>query len=60
MRSGAHATDAYLADWRRGPPEPCGDDFEQEAATAAVRLDTAYGDARLERLVRADGREEAG
>ena len=28
MRDGASDTDAYLAEWRRGAPEPCGDDLE--------------------------------
>lgn len=31
MRSGAHETDDYLADWRRGAPESVSDDLEAEA-----------------------------
>jgi len=27
MRVGAKESDAYLAQWRRGAPEPCGDDL---------------------------------
>src|SRR5258708_19141561 len=38
MRSGAHGTDAYLAEWRRGEPTPCGDDLEAGATAAAGRL----------------------
>ena len=57
MRSGAHGSDAYLAEWRRGAPAPCGDDLETEAAAAAARVEAAYGDDRLAALVRADGRE---
>ncbi len=59
MRSGARDTDAYLAEWRRGEPTPCGDDLEAEAAAAAERLDADYDDDRLAALVAAGGREEA-
>jgi hypothetical protein len=38
MRTGARDTDAYLAEWRRGAPEPCGDDLEAEADAALARL----------------------
>ncbi len=31
MRAGATSADAYLADWRRAEPTPCGDDLEAEA-----------------------------
>ncbi len=55
MRSGAHGSDAYLAEWRRGEPARCGDDLETEAA--AARIEAAYGDDRLAALVRAVGRE---
>jgi hypothetical protein len=57
MRSGARDTDAYLAEWRRGEPAPCGDDLEGEAAAAAERIEADYGDERLAALVRAGGRE---
>ncbi len=57
MRSGAHGSDAYLAEWRRGEPTPCGDDLEAEAAAATAGIEAAYGDDRLAALVRADGRE---
>jgi len=58
MRAGAHGSDAYLADWRRGEPSPCGDDIETEAEAAILRLAAEYDDERLGRLVRAGGREE--
>jgi hypothetical protein len=51
MRSGAKDSDAYLAEWRRGPPEPCGDDLEAEADAAAARLENDYGRDRLRQLV---------
>ena len=57
IRSGAHGCDAYLAEWRRGEPAPCGDDLEAEATAAAAGIEVAYGDDRLAALVRADGRE---
>ena len=51
MRVGARDTDAYLAEWRRGAPEPCGDDLEAEANAAAARLESEYGRDRLKQLV---------
>ena len=58
MRDGSHDSDAYLADWRRGEPSPCGDDIETEAEAKILRLAAEYDDDRLGRLVRAGGREE--
>jgi len=57
MRVGAHDTDAYLAEWRRGVPEPCGDDLEAEAEAALARLEQDYGRDRLRQLVDNGGRE---
>jgi hypothetical protein len=57
MRAGAEASDAYLADWRRSPPAPCGDDLESAAETAAKGMEAAYDAERLARLVSAGGRE---
>lgn len=59
MRGAARDSDAYLAEWRRGDPEPCGDDLAAAAAEAAVRIETEYGDERLRGLVRAGGKAEA-
>lgn len=59
MRSGASATDDYLADWRRADPIPCGDDLEAEAEAAAAKLDADYDQARLVALVNNEGREAA-
>jgi hypothetical protein len=56
MAAGATETDAYLADWRRGDPAPCGDDLEAEASAAAARLEADYDDDRLARLARQGGR----
>ena len=38
MRAKLTGTDAYLEQWRRADPVPCGDDLEAEAATAAEAL----------------------
>ena len=51
MRVGASDTDAYLAEWRRGAPEPCGDDLEAEADETLNRLENDYGRDRLRQLV---------
>ena len=58
MRAGKGSSDAYLADWQRSAPRPCGDDLQAEAAAEAARLEARYSDADLERLVRAKGLDE--
>ena len=58
MRTGAAETDAYLAEWRRADPGPCGDDLEAEAAAAAARLDGEFDTDRLKRLIAGGGRED--
>ncbi len=55
MRVGAADTDAYLAEWRRGTPEPCGDDLEAEADKAMADIDATYSKERLVALVNAGG-----
>jgi len=55
MRAGRGSSDAYLADWKRSDPRPCGDDLDAEAAAEAARLEAAFTDADLERLIRAKG-----
>ena len=57
MRVGATDTDAYLAEWRRGAPEPCGDDLEAEADATLARLENEYGRDRLRQLVDNGGRQ---
>lgn len=57
MRGGARDTDAYLAEWRRSDPEPCGDDLEAVAAARAQAIEAAFSDDRLRLLVEAHGRE---
>ena len=55
MRAGKGTSDAYLADWKRSEPRPCGDDIEQEARAEAQRLEARYSEEDLERLVRSRG-----
>ena len=57
MRAGASGTDAYLADWRRGEPSPCGDDLEAEASASAARIEAEYDNHRLAQLAKHGGRE---
>jgi len=57
MRDKATETDSYLAEWRRGDPQPCGPDLDAEADAAAARIEADYDDNRLDRLIAAGGRE---
>jgi Virulence factor len=55
MRAGKGSSDAYLADWKRSDPRPCGDDIHAEVSAEAARLEARYTDEDLERLIRAKG-----
>ena len=55
MRAGKGSSDAYLADWARSAPRPCGDDLKAEAASEAARLESKFTDEDLERLIRSKG-----
>jgi hypothetical protein len=57
MRAGKSGSAAYLADWKRSEPQPCGADIEAEAQAEAARLEARYSDADLLRLIRAHGLE---
>ncbi len=58
MRAGKGSSDAYLADWQRSAPRPCGDDLQAEAAAEAARLEAQFTDEDLDRLIRAKGVDE--
>jgi len=58
MRAGKGSSDAYLADWKRSPPLPRGDDLKAEAAAEAARIEALYSDDDLERLIRSKGLDE--
>jgi hypothetical protein len=51
MRVGAKDSEAYLSQWRRGSPEPCGDDLAAEAERSLAQLDEAYDPHRLKALI---------
>ena len=55
MRAGRGSSNAYLADWKRSAPRPCGEDIAAEVAAEAARLEARYTDEYLERLVKAKG-----
>jgi hypothetical protein len=55
MRAGKGSSDAYLADWQRSAPRPCGEDLQAEAAAEAARLEAQFTAADLERLIRSKG-----
>ncbi|MCO4055044.1 MAG: hypothetical protein HEQ16_13560 [Bosea sp.] len=59
MRSGTMESEAYLAEWRRGVPEPCEDNLEEAADRLMSEIEAAYPDARLAVLANAGGRETA-
>jgi len=60
MRAKLRDTDAYLSQWRRGEPTPCGDDLEVAARGLASDLEAAFDEARLDAFVQAGGVTPAG
>jgi hypothetical protein len=59
MRAGKGSSDAYLADWARSAPRPCGEDLQAEAAAEAARIEARFTDDDLEKLIRAKGVDAA-
>ncbi len=57
MRAGKGSSDAYMADWKRSAPRPCGEDLQAEANAVAAELEARYSDADLERIIRAKGND---
>jgi hypothetical protein len=57
MRAGRGSSEAYIADWRRSPPQPCGNDLQAEADAEAARLLARYDERRLAVLIRNHGLE---
>jgi Virulence factor len=55
MRAGKGSSDAYLADWQRSAPRPCGEDLQAEATAEAAKLEAQFTDEDLERLIRSKG-----
>lgn len=58
MRAGKGSSDAYLADWQRSAPQPCGDDLKAVADAEAAALEARYSDADLDRIIRNKGVDE--
>lgn len=58
MRSGAHETDEYLAEWRKGEPAEVSDDLDAEADRAMADIEATYTRDRLATLVKTGGRED--
>ena len=55
MRAGKGSSDAYLADWKRSEPQPCGDDIQAVVVAKAAEIEARYTDEDLERLIKAKG-----
>ena len=55
MRAGKGSSDAYLADWQRSAPRPCGDDLRGRGRCRGGALEARFTDEDLERLIRAKG-----
>jgi hypothetical protein len=55
MKVGARDTDAYLAEWRRGPAVPVEGDMEEAAAAEAARLETEFDKERIKALIANSG-----
>ena len=51
MRAKLTGTDAYLAEWRRAAPVPCGDDLEAEADAFVQQIEAEYPQERVRALV---------
>lgn len=56
MRGDATDTDSYLADWRRAPPTPVGDDLAAEADKAVAQLEASHDKEKLKALIANGGR----
>ena len=59
MRVGTKDSETYLAQWRKGPPEPCADDLAAVADAAYDAIIAEYDSAALEILVQNGGHEPA-
>ncbi len=55
MRAGKGSSDLYLEDWKRSAPRACADDIDGEADAEARRIEAAWSNADLERVIKAGG-----
>ncbi|MEM7169010.1 MAG: virulence factor [Pseudomonadota bacterium] len=51
MKADLRDTDSYLAEWRRGEAQDCGDDLEAEAQKATDQIHNDYDSERLRALI---------
>lgn len=58
MKLGAKDSDAYLAEWRQGDPEPVEGDMEELAAAYAAQLEADYSVERVNALVANGGKAD--
>ena len=56
MAAGAKDSDAYLAEWRRAAPEPCGAELAAEADAAVAGLLALYDAEHMRRLIANGGK----
>ncbi len=54
MRAGKGSSDKYIEEWRR-EARACGNDLQTEASAEAEKLEGAYADDVLERMIKAGG-----
>ena len=57
MKAGLADSDGYLAEWRKGPPAPCGDDLVAEADKATAEIEKRYDLQKLKILIEQNGWE---
>ena len=57
MAIGAKDSDAYLAEWRRGEPDPCSGELAAIADQAVTALLAAYDMDRLQRMISNGGKD---
>lgn len=55
MKTGAAATDDYLAQWRKAAPYPMDGDPAEVAQAEALRLDAEYDKMQIKALIDNDG-----
>ena len=57
MRGGLESTDAYLAEWRDGEGQECGEDLQAAVRAKAAEIDRDYPSEKLRALIANEGRE---
>lgn len=56
MKGGLASTDDYLAEWRDGEGQECGDDLQAAVDAKAAEIDAQYDSQRLRALIANQGR----